>query len=93
MWRVHWPLAGTFLALTVVLAWRWLKRDDREQWLFETWTFAKLILPLLLAGVLVAGFLLGRPGSDAGLIPARWVARAVGGDVCPPGRGWVCLGR
>jgi hypothetical protein len=36
-------------------------------------------LPLLLAGVVVSGFLLGRPGNE-GLIPSRWVARAVGGN-------------
>ena len=34
---------------------------------------------LLLLGVLVAGFLLGRPGQPA-LIPQRWVALAVGGN-------------
>jgi uncharacterized membrane protein YraQ (UPF0718 family) len=39
------------------------------------------ILPLLLAGVLVAGFLLGRPGpGHEGLIPAKWVNAAVGGN-------------
>jgi hypothetical protein len=35
------------------------------------------ILPLLLAGVLVAGFLLGRPGHMA-LIPESWIAGLVG---------------
>ena len=34
-------------------------------------------LPLLFAGVLVAGFLLGRPG-HAALIPERWIVAAVG---------------
>jgi uncharacterized membrane protein YraQ (UPF0718 family) len=36
-------------------------------------------MPLLLAGVLVAGLLLGRPGSE-GLIPSRWVSDLVGGN-------------
>jgi hypothetical protein len=39
--------------------------------------FAVQILPLLFAGVLVAGFLLGRPGEMA-LIPERWIADLVG---------------
>jgi uncharacterized membrane protein YraQ (UPF0718 family) len=45
----------------------------------STWIFAKQILPLLFAGVLVAGFLLGRPGHEA-LIPNEWVERFVGGN-------------
>lgn len=52
---------------------------EAAEWFWSSWGFAKQILPLLLLGVLVAGLLLGRPGS-AGLIPARWVAAAVGGN-------------
>ncbi len=40
---------------------------------------AKMILPYLFGGVLVAGFLLGRPGSEA-LIPVKWIQAAVGGN-------------
>jgi hypothetical protein len=36
-------------------------------------------MPLLFAGVLVAGLLLGRPGEE-GLIPGRWVSGLVGGN-------------
>ena len=53
--------------------------DDGEEWLSQTWSFAKLILPLLLGGVLLAGFLLGRPGYE-GIIPSEWVSAAVGGN-------------
>ncbi len=58
-----------------------LAGDEGElgEWLATTWSFAKQILPLLLGGVLIAGFLLGRPGHD-GLIPSGWVASAVGGN-------------
>ncbi len=52
---------------------------DGEEWLGQTWSFAKLILPLLLGGVLLAGFLLGRPGHE-GIIPSEWVGAAVGGN-------------
>lgn len=53
--------------------------DELGAWLDSTWGFAKQILPLLLAGVLVAGALLGRPGTE-GLIPSEWVSSAVGGN-------------
>jgi hypothetical protein len=49
------------------------------EWFSSSWTFAKQILPLLLAGVVVAGLLLGRPENE-GLIPSEWIASAVGGN-------------
>lgn len=52
---------------------------DGEEWLSQTWGFAKLIMPLLLGGVLLAGFLLGRPGHE-GIIPSEWISAAVGGN-------------
>ena len=48
-------------------------------WFESSWGFAKQILPLLFAGVLVAGALLGRPGGE-GLIPSQWVSASVGGN-------------
>ena len=39
-----------------------------------------MILPLLFGGVLIAGFLLGMPGTDNGIIPNQWIARLVGGN-------------
>jgi len=36
-------------------------------------------VPLLLGGVLVAGFLLGRPGHE-GMIPSAWISGLVGGN-------------
>ena len=64
------------VALSVILT---STRGETESWFLATWDFSKQILPLLLAGVLVAGLLLGRPGSE-GLIPSEWVARLVGGN-------------
>ncbi|EKD39772.1 MAG: hypothetical protein ACD_75C00300G0005 [uncultured bacterium] len=52
---------------------------EAGDWFASSWTFAKQILPLLLFGVLVAGFLLGRVGHE-GIIPSEWVAKAVGGN-------------
>jgi uncharacterized membrane protein YraQ (UPF0718 family) len=70
------PFTVGVLGLSVITS-----RDKGElgAWFFSSWGFAKQILPLLFAGVLVAGALLGRPGHE-GLIPSAWVAEAVGGN-------------
>jgi uncharacterized membrane protein YraQ (UPF0718 family) len=52
---------------------------EAGEWFQQTWSYAKLIFPLLIVGVLVAGFLLGRPGHEA-LVPSDWIAAAVGGE-------------
>ena len=54
-------------------------KGEGGQWFHSSWTFAKQILPLLFFGVLVAGFLLGRPDYE-GIIPKEWVSAAVGGN-------------
>jgi uncharacterized membrane protein YraQ (UPF0718 family) len=54
-------------------------RGETENWFLSTWDFTKQIMPLLFAGVLVAGLLLGRPGSE-GLISSKWVSGLVGGN-------------
>jgi uncharacterized membrane protein YraQ (UPF0718 family) len=38
------------------------------------------IFPLLFFGVIIAGFLLGRPGTNAGIIPSSWIAYSVGSN-------------
>ncbi|MFO7734839.1 MAG: permease [bacterium] len=53
--------------------------EENGDWINASWGFAKQILPLLLIGVFVAGFLLGRPGNE-GIIPNEWVAGLVGGN-------------
>ena len=70
------PFTVGFAGLAVALA-----GDPGElgEWLEGTWSLAKQILPLLVAGVLVAGLLLGRPGHE-GWIPSAWIAAAVGGN-------------
>ncbi|WP_205340778.1 permease [Denitrificimonas caeni] len=52
-------------------------REQDREWSLQSWDFAKQILPLLLGGVFIAGFALGRPGHE-GIIPSEWVAMAVG---------------
>jgi len=52
---------------------------EPREWFGASWEFAKQILPLLLGGVLVAGFLLGRPGHE-GAVPSAWISGLVGGN-------------
>lgn len=54
-------------------------RGEMRECFDATWEFTKLIAPLLIGGVFVAGFLLGQPGSE-GLIPSEWIKTAVGGN-------------
>ncbi|HEX5132773.1 MAG TPA: permease, partial [Candidatus Krumholzibacteria bacterium] len=79
IFNAKWVISGVFLTGIVVAAARWFERDELGEWAGATWGFAKQILPLLLGGVLIAGFLLGRPGHE-GMIPSQWVARLVGGN-------------
>jgi len=72
-------IAGVFLLLLAVLMILWYSKDEAREWGGSTWSFAKLILPYLFGGVLIAGFLLGRPGHTA-LIPPEWISGAVGGN-------------
>ena len=76
---VKWILAGLCVAVLGVSLYLWFTRREMAEWLEASWSLSKQILPLLLAGVLVAGALLGRPGHEA-LIPSDWVEWAVGGN-------------
>jgi hypothetical protein len=80
VYSVHWYLAGAALILLALMVWRWFSGEERKAWVASTWTFAKQILPLLFGGVFVAGFLLGRPGLDNGIIPNRFISGLLGGN-------------
>ncbi len=77
IYRAKWLIGGGFLLVVIWMTWRWFRTSERKEWVDSTWFFARQILPLLLAGVLISGFLLGRPGHE-GLIPSRWVESLVG---------------
>ncbi len=80
VYSVHWYIVIALLIVLFVIFTKWFKKNEITEWVFSTWTFAKQILPLLFAGVLIAGFLLGRPNTDAGIIPSRYVVVFVGGN-------------
>ena len=81
IYRIRWIIVLILLGGFLVMVVNWFSRDELGRWIGASWGFAVQILPLLLAGVLVAGFLLGRPGpGHEGVIPAKWVNTAVGGN-------------
>lgn len=79
VWSVKWYITAGFLILLGIELISWFKKEETKSWVEASWGFAKQILPLLFGGVLVAGFLLGRPGHEA-LIPERWIQSLVGGN-------------
>lgn len=71
------PFIVAVAATTIALS---FSADEPNQWLGESWGFAKQIMPLLAAGVLVAGFLLGSQSGNNGIIPNEWIVNLVGGN-------------
>jgi len=77
VYGLRWGLVAALgLALALMLR-RWFSPGELADWCGSSWGFAKQILPLLLLGVLAAGFLLGRPGGE-GVVPSRYVQMLVG---------------
>ncbi len=75
----QYPLVAYSIGLVAFVGLLTTTRGETESWFMASWDFAKQIMPLLLAGVLVAGLLLGQPGSE-GLIPSAWISDLVGGN-------------
>ncbi len=79
VYRVKYYITGAFGGILAWSIFRWFKKNELAEWGAATRDFALQILPLLFGGVLVSGFLLGRPGHEA-LIPNEWIAGLVGGN-------------
>lgn len=71
------PFSIAALLLSVLVS---ITPGEPQEWMNSTWDFAKQILPLLGAGVLFAGFLLGSHEGKGGIIPNEWIAALVGGN-------------
>lgn len=80
IYSAKWIVTGVFLVILAGSIIAWFKKDELSMWVDSSWTFAKQIMPLLLGGVLVAGFLLGGPEGGQGIIPNGWVSSMVGGN-------------
>ncbi|GAB5047074.1 permease [Thermodesulfovibrio sp. TK110] len=79
VYNIKWVLAILFFTLVVLFSLKWFNKDELTQWIYQTWYYAYLIIPLLFIGVLVAGFFFGRVGHE-GIIPSEWVDSVVGGN-------------
>lgn len=73
------PLIPFVMGIVLLSLFLSMEQGELRDWLGSTWDFAKLIIPLLFLGVMIAGALLGRPGQEAWM-PSRWIATAVGGN-------------
>jgi uncharacterized membrane protein YraQ (UPF0718 family) len=79
VFSAKWYITGALLIILGFMLKGWFRKDERITWVQSTWGFMKQIFPLLGAGVLVAGFMLGRPGHPA-LIPEHYIQSLVGGN-------------
>ncbi len=68
------------LSVAVISVILFISKGEAGDWLESTWSYAKLIMPLLALGVFVSGFLLGSPDNPKGLIPNEWISSLVGGN-------------
>nr|MBC8362820.1 permease [Candidatus Desulfatibia profunda] len=79
IFAAKWYITVALLIVLALMLKTWFNRQERIDWVQSTWGFMKQIFPLLGAGVLVAGFMLGRPGHPA-LIPDHYIEGLVGGN-------------
>lgn len=79
IFNAKWYITITLLIMLALMLKAWFTKDECKSWVDSTWGFIKQIFPLLGAGVLMAGFMLGRPGHPA-LIPEQYIQTLVGGN-------------
>ena len=79
IFAVKWYMTVGLLIILSFMLKGWFSKEERTTWVQSTWGFMKQIFPLLGAGVIVAGFMLGRPG-HAALIPDQYIEGLVGGN-------------
>ena len=83
IWRLiyhyKWWLTGLLSLSLLIMLMKWFTKDELKEWTQQSWILALQILPLLLGGVLAAGFLLGRVGHE-GIIPSQYITSLVGGN-------------
>ncbi len=75
VWIFHhrWYFSGACFLAVLAMVGMWFDRQELAEWMGQTWSFSKSIIPLLFGGVFVTGFV-------GALIPEEIVAGWVGGD-------------
>ena len=79
IFAAKWYITIALLIILGLMLKTWFTKDECKSWVESTWGFMKQIFPLLFGGVIVAGFMLGRPGHPA-LIPDQWISSLLGGN-------------
>lgn len=72
LWSKVAILIGLVNAVSLVVS-RYFKEGEFQTWMAETWRFVRMIFPVLLVGVFVAGAL-------KAVLPPEWISHYVGGN-------------
>ena len=68
-----WLVTGILLVILLLILYRWFKKDELKNWMYQTWDLGKKIFPILLIGVFIAGMM-------KVLLPQTVVEHLVGGN-------------
>ncbi len=69
----NWLVTGILLVILFFILYRWFKKDELKDWMYQTWDLGKKIIPLLILGVFLAGVM-------KSIVPQEWVEHLVGGN-------------
>ncbi len=75
--QVYISFTIAIISLSILLI---SNRGEPQEWFESSWGFARQIMPLLAAGVMIAGFMFGSPNGRGGIIPSEWISGPVGGN-------------
>ena len=85
VYNQRWYFAAACLMAVLVMTWQWFDQEERKEWMSQTWSFAKAIVPLLFGGVFITGFV-------SALLPEEAVAAWVGGNSLTSNLVASCIG-
>jgi uncharacterized protein len=71
--RIKYAVVALLIIITAVIAKKFFTKDEIDNWLKESWGFAKTIAPLLLAGVFISGIV-------RVILPQEFVTKYVGSN-------------
>ncbi len=72
-WHLKMMLIIVLSLLTFIIASSSFKKETNRKWLWETWKFSKMLIPLLFIGVFAAGFIMP-------FLPESLIVSLVGGN-------------
>jgi uncharacterized membrane protein YraQ (UPF0718 family) len=73
---LKYATVAVLIAISIVITKKYFTKDEVNNWMLESWGFAKTIAPLLLAGVFVSGIV-------KVILPQEFVAKYVGSNSLP----------